>query len=600
MACVLGSPTAWASDFKTIRPGEFVVHEQQVPVDVVLIGYGPSQVNPGTLRSLLPASYQPIVRYPQVYGLDGRNVGLDHQFRYRILSATGEFEDAFFAYLTSIGAEGPLTPFQTLYNAQAGNVLDVTGPVLYIDAARVEHYLSRAWHSDDRRYTIFLINWFSRADFRFHVFTKTDEVDPDTGYNFGELRGSRKMIAWGGSDSRSWFYDLSAGPESWTNNWIVDDDQSEYHMPPVWEYRTGGYRPPAQLSADLGYVVRFVAINLLFTTSPLYDPLVTAPDPFGAKVAHVAMLEDDVTASGLDFFNREFARRQLRLFQPYYPWRVGLSDHNPIDGGAKRALDIFSGNLVASDCWTGFGTRFAQLFCYFDANLGAYVPAYRQRDYVGEVFSYNTTAAALGDQFGLLGFADDNWVDGTQSYVFTFDAPEYRALGYGFTTTVVHEFGHHVGMSHPHDGYDSELDLDYGPSGPFEFAWSGDESQTVMHYLALSNGFGRFDRDNAHRWEMAGYLNWTNAVVGDLLSHGDVHRIGGLLNAADAAATAAESSFSRWDYLSAAASARLAYTLVAVAARHIGAPTPTLDAARRPLAERRRPRDGCYIREPIR
>ena len=87
---------------------------------------------------------------------------------------------------------------------------------------------------------------------------------------------------------------------------------------------------------------------------------------------------------------------------------------------------------------------------------------------------------ALGDQFGLLGFADDNWVDGTQSHVFMFDSPEYRALGYGFTTTGIHEFGHHIGMSHPHDGYDSEQDLDFGAAGPFEFAWSGDESNTAM------------------------------------------------------------------------------------------------------------------------
>jgi len=55
----------------------------------------------------------------------------------------------------------------------------------------------------------------------------------------------------------------------------------------------------------------------------------------------------------------------------------------------------------------------------------------------------------------LLGFADDNWVDGTQTHVFMFDTPEDRALGYGFTTTAIHEFGHHIGMSHPHDGYDS-------------------------------------------------------------------------------------------------------------------------------------------------
>jgi hypothetical protein len=121
----------------------------------------------------------------------------------------------------------------------------------------------------------------------------------------------------------------------------------------------------------------------------------------------------------------------------------------------------------------------------FDVNLSSYVPEYGPKDYAGNIFAFNTTDENLGDQFGLLGFADDNWVDGTQSYVFGFDTPGYRDLGYGLTTTTIHEFGHHVGMSHPHDGYDSEWDYDYGPGGDTYFAWSGDESDTIMHYSDL-------------------------------------------------------------------------------------------------------------------
>ncbi len=70
------------------------------------------------------------------------------------------------------------------------------------------------------------------------------------------------MIAWGGSSSRLWFYDLSAGPESWTNNYIVDDKDIDgdgienYRMPPIWEYAPNGYRRPGALSSDLGKVAR--------------------------------------------------------------------------------------------------------------------------------------------------------------------------------------------------------------------------------------------------------------------------------------------------------------------------------------------------------
>ncbi len=588
-----------APDLKTLRPGAFVVQQQAVPVDVVFIGYRRQQIDEATLLGMLPQTYRPTVRYPQFYGLNGRDMGLEFRFRYRTRYASRAFENEFFDFLAKAGSDGPLTPFQNAYNDQTRNVLDVAGPVLYIDAPSVESYLASQKDGDRQGYTIYFINWYGRRDFRFHVYTKTDEVDPDTGYDFGTLRGSRKMIAWGGSVSRTWFYDLSAGPESWTNNWLVDDDQSEYHMPPVWEYRTGGYRTPAALTSDLGLVARFVGIDLLFTTSPLYDPLVTAPDVGGAKVVHVSMHEDDPASNGLQYFNREFTRRELRRFEPYYPWKVGLTDHRPIDPGAKRSLDIFANTLVADDCWNALGSTFGQLFCYFNANLARYVPHYPARDYVGEVFGFNTTDAALGALSGLLGFADDNWVDGTQTHVFMFDTPETRGAGFGFTTTTIHEFGHHIGMSHPHDGYDSELGLDFGAAGPFEFAWSGDESATVMHYIALSNGFGTFDRDNQHRWEMAGYVNWSNAVLGDIAGHPRVAAVAGLIEAADEAAGEAVDAFRRWEYLRAATKAREAYSHVALAARQIGASTPTLDAARRALPAAASQRIICEIRHPF-
>jgi hypothetical protein len=595
-ALLVLATTADANGLRALKPGEFVVHEQTVPVDLVFIGYDRQLIDEKAILDVLPATYRPIVRYPQFYGLSGRDMGLEFRFRYRFVFKSQLFENEFFSFLKRSGVAGPPTDFQQAYNDQQNNVLDVTGPVLYIDAPKVEKYLAGSKGDEQRGYTIYFINWYGRKDFRFHVYTKTDEPDPDTKYNFGEVRPSRKIIAWGGTSSRTWFYDLSAGPEAWTNNWIVDDDQTEYHMPPIWEYLKGVYRPTSQLSQDLGFVTRFVGIDLLFTTSPLYDPLVTAPDVGGRKIAHIAMLEDDPGSRGLKWIDANFTKRELQRFQSYYPWKVGLTDTKPIDAGAKRALDIFAGNLDEDDCWNGFGTPFAQLFCYFSANLESYVPDYRRPDYVGEIFAYNTVEASLGSQNGLLGFADDNWVDGTQSHVFIFDTPEYRELGFGFTSTAVHEFGHHIGMSHPHDGYDSELELDFAEGGFFEFAWSGDESHTVMQYIALTNQFGQFDKDNAHRWEMAGYLNWANAVAGDILASPKADGAALLLWFADASAAQALESFRRWDYDTAAESARQAYLLTVTAARLIGAETATLNAARRRLPTQPVRRDGCRIR----
>ena len=215
---------------------------------------------------------------------------------------------------------------------------------------------------------------------------------------------------------------------------------------------------------------------------------------------------------------------------------------------------------------------------------------------MGEIFAFNTTEAGLGFQFGLLGYADDNWVDGTQTFSFVFGADVYRDIGYGLTSTAVHELGHHIGLSHPHDGYDSELGLDYGAGGDFYFAWLGDESDTVMHYLALSNGFGRHNADNMHRWETAGYLNWANALAGDILSSGRASRVSGALWSADQAAVAALGAFRDWNYLQAVSKARQTYSILSAAADRIGVTSATLAAARTQLPGIQPVREVCRPR----
>ncbi|HEY0285337.1 MAG TPA: hypothetical protein VGC23_08110, partial [Vicinamibacterales bacterium] len=262
-------------------------------------------------------------------------------------------------------------------------------------------------------------------------------------------------------------------------------------------------------------------------------------------------------------------------------------------------LDIFAADNPAvhtNECWAAYGAPFAQLFCYFDVNLGTYIPSYSRKDYVGEIFAYNATDASMGVQFGLLGFADDNWVDGTQTFVFAFGADIYRDSGFGFTATVIHEVGHHIGMSHPHDGYDSELALDYGASGEYYYAWEGDESDTVMQYLSITNKFGEHNRDNMYRWETAGYLNWSNALAGAIMDSEDADDVFYLVQAADFLAQRARSRFNSWQYLTAVTDARLAYGLLVTAANHIGVSSERLTAARMMLPPSRIEKYVCRPR----
>lgn len=602
-------PTAFATrgyDYG-LEAGEQVTYEQDVPINLVFVGYEPGDIDEAALMDQLPATYDPVVRFPQFYGVSGRDLGVAFNFDYHTLYTNDNFENRFFNYLQTIGQPGDLTLFQEFYNDMANNVQDVEGPVLYIDGPSVEQWLearSRTYLGIDTRqsYTIFFVNWYDRADFNYHVYTKTDEPDPDTGYNFGEIRDSRKMIAWGGTHGRTWFYDLSAGPEAWTNNFDVDnldldgDGIEDYRMPPIWEYTAGGYRDADALSADLGLVTRWVGINLLFTPAPLYDPMVTAPGLFGDKVTYITMLEDDPADSGLNWIDSNIIYEELSAFEPYYNWQVEINDIDPIDPGSERAFRIFNGLLVEDDCWNAFGSTFAQLFCYYDANLSTYVPAYGPTDYVMPVFAFNSTDENHAS--GLLGFADDNWIDGTQTYVYQFDTPFFRSIGYGFTTTTVHEVGHHIGLSHPHDGYDAETGIDYGPSGPFYFAWSGNQSDSVMHYLAISNGFGQFNQDTMYRYTFAGFMNWSNELLGQIEAHPDANSVRGLVRQANNEAARAHQQFEQWDYLNAAANAYEAYLALSMAADELSIVT-TSPAARFELPSGMAPHEGDPIRFPF-
>ncbi len=186
------------------------------------------------------------------------------------------------------------------------------------------------------------------------------------------------------------------------------------------------------------------------------------------------------------------------------------------------------------------------------------------------MFAFNTTTANMGDQNLQTGFADDNRADGTQTFVYGYDTAYYREIGSGFSNTAVHEYGHHFGLSHPHEGWDAELGVNFNAYQNSYFVNSGDESDSVMSYIWLSQGFSQFDRDNLYRWEMAGYLNRANGLLDKVLAHPQAKRVLENITKAEMHAGKALASFKTWNYLDAAANARMAYVLVAMSAGELG------------------------------
>jgi hypothetical protein len=249
-------------------------------------------------------------------------------------------------------------------------------------------------------------------------------------------------------------------------------------------------------------------------------------------------------------------------------WRNRLDEDNQDLPYDARAQECYLGVLEDVSCFPDAGLpSFANLFLFNDENLARALDDQGRVDYELPVFNY---AVGAGVGVPALGFADDNWTDGTQSYVFSFVSPEVVTSGYGLTTTQIHEVGHHLGMSHPHDGYDSETGVDFGPADEFYYANVGDENNTMMSYIDLNWDFSQFDRDNSDRFLTAAYHEAANRLAASVLADPDARRAQADLRAADRLLGLSTAAFAAHSYRDAYALAETAYNRVVVAAHRVG------------------------------
>jgi hypothetical protein len=568
----------------TLEPGGFRDIAQDLTVNVVFVGYeAGAEIDEAAFLGELPATYRPINVYPSIWKGYKEFLGLTFNYDYNLVYADSAFEDAFFGYLSSIAVSQPLTLYQILYNYQSASSLTLTSNY-WIDAPSVEQWLADnaqpALGVDTSQYTVFFINWYGRDDFKPHVYTKIDEPDPDTGFNFGASLGSRKLIAWGGTTAddeesglgslhRIWFYDLSAGPEAWSSNWNLDDADVnwdgilDYRMPPVWEYgNLSAYRPFDNLSGDLGKVARYVAIDNLFTASTAYKPAISPPGLPEDLQLDINVFQIDPNVDGTAWFDLALINAELNELQPL---KTISSELNSIEFG-PHFDKVYQCFYDYESCFGNrmFGVAIADLFLYFSDHLMQFLEG--DGDYEIPVFAFNVPDEL---QSWVLGFADGNWSDGTQSFVFEWDSPMWRDYGYGFTSTTIHEVGHHLGMDHPHEGYDYEADVYVWGGGEFYFVYSADESNSVMGYIDLNWDFGQFDRDNMNRWLTSTYINQANVILADIYASPQAAEAGALLSSADGHAAAALAAHASMNYAGAAFQAKAAYGDVLSAAAQI-------------------------------
>lgn len=594
---------------QTLKPGTQDTINTKLKVNIVFVGYRQTlpgqvatarQVSTDDFNQILPATYDAVNRIPSAYGRTEKT-GTSFDFDYNYVFANQSFEDDFFKFVQTEGVsqKAPLTSREKFFNCQgaptctvpAGNItraIDANNNIV-VDALRTENWLadnvSRVGVKPGE-YTIYFVNWYDRPDFKFHSYARLDAKDTDTGAPFGTY-SSRRLIAWGGSArqnapaQRVWFYDLSANPDPWTDaidvtNPDVDGDGTpDYRMPPIWEYGTRkaniGYG--RKVSPDLALVARYTAINLLFTPSPIYRAALTPPDMPEKINLDVHVEQGDGAADPTKLLKPALLQDRVKVLQPFTAFTQTVKQ-TALDGNLADVYKCFfpvEAEDICSPDYADFSGE--QLFQFGVKELRAEYKTTPAGTYQLPIYAFNDNANSQG---GLLGVAYDDGETGTQSFVYSFLTPDLigdaDVPGYGFTDTTVHETGHHLSLSHPHDGYDSEQNISYGPSGDFHFVNTGDESATIMAYNDLSREFGQFNLDSQYRYLTAAYLNNTNAVLELVRRAQKAGSVSSAAQSADSKFGQAKAKYDALDYLGAAQLAHDGYRSVLNAAKAAGVP----------------------------
>lgn len=554
----------------TLEPGAFREINQQLDINIVFVGFqrgdGYQQVNETRMRQFLASRYR-------TWNWQTGWVGNSFDYRYNVKFAPRRFEDAFFSFLDSQRNPGcVVTYMQEYYNAEPSHSVNINENSC-IDPNNTERWLgdhARDIGVDPTKYTIFLINWWGRPDFHFHTYSILDhpDPDPDTGFSPADYQDSETQ-AWGGTTPddeqnglgslrRIWFYDLSAGPDLLSNSYILNtadingDGYDDYRIPPIWEYgNMSAYRPFDDLSGDLSQIVRYLAIDAQFTSSPVLNPALSERLPNSIQT-DITYFNGDGTARGQDLMKPSRGQLEMKKLRPFNPISIAerevpyTPEHDAI---YQCALPYWFG--TPTNCYPGRSNGGWDINIFHSDHLNEYV--YGNADH--EIMNFDYTLPDVEAAGGLLGVAFS--MGSYPGFTFDWNLTSNRDY-YGMTYTMIHEVGHHLGLTHPHDVYDYEDNGIYYQHY-FPFMASADESDSVMGYMLLSNNYSQFDRDNMDRWMTAININHANTLLPDILAQDLRPQDKVRLVAADGSATLALLSYRAMQYRAAAAFAKTAY-----------------------------------------
>jgi len=496
-----------------------------IPVKVVFVGIDPATVDLNYIKwggNLPTTTFGEVLQPPP----GGSLTGVVYNVSYTFTFASDQFKSNLESYMRSIqemrSESNPWFYYYTLESngyVSASNYYYLTSAVY--DANKVESWIynnqdqlggfpSNGWtlmfmnlpelpSYDFKNYHDFLINQRSAPPNGTAHYYSVQYQDTDLGY---QLRYRDYMTGWGGVH-RFWFNDLSAGPSFWTQSEDVPLQIAlkDNNFNPYTPYGKTWF---TQYLSDFIFQATWNFVTPFFEYTPTYSQKYTFD-------IHVFDNRTDPEKQAVDIHSTVDPEKIKNSFQDLLPYsNVQVSLKFEDLSNYPGLEEVIRSNYKYTDSFT-FGVTGQPLqygivdarpvYKYLGDNLQSFEPNFHRdgSEYTIPVFAFafsNDTlftfsykwiiakpdsqvdallGVALGDM-ALVSMSQQEFQRG--NYI----TPPQRNRGEAFTQVIIHESGHMLGLSHPHN---------FGPVGDFIL--------TVMGYYTYDYIFGQSDKDMLRR-----------------------------------------------------------------------------------------------------